>query len=102
VSENFVRRFSLSTRKTKAKTQARSANGQRVTSSTVRDITLELFRHEFQRTFYVLRDLRVLDLVLRLPYGLTTCMPLHSSARGVFLRYNGWNNIGHSDRGATS
>jgi hypothetical protein len=39
-----------------------------VTSSTVCDITFELARHEFQRTFYVLRDLRAADLVLGLPW----------------------------------
>jgi hypothetical protein len=31
-----------------------------VTSSTVCDVTFELARHEFQRTFYVSRDLRLL------------------------------------------
>jgi hypothetical protein len=39
-----------------------------VTSSTVCDITFERARHEFQRTFYVLRDLRVVDIVLVLPW----------------------------------
>jgi hypothetical protein len=63
-----VRRFSLSTRKSKDKTLARLANGQRVTSSTLCDITIELARHELQLTFYVLRDLRVVDMVLGLPW----------------------------------
>jgi hypothetical protein len=39
-----------------------------VTSSTVYDITFELVRHEFQRTFYVLRDLPGADIVLGLPW----------------------------------
>jgi methyl coenzyme M reductase subunit C len=63
-----VRRFSFSTRKSRTKTPVRLANGQRVTSSTVCDITFELARHEFQRTFYVLSDLRVTNLVLGLPW----------------------------------
>jgi predicted aspartyl protease len=57
VSEDFVRRFALQTRKFVTKTHVRLANGQRVTSSTVCDITFELAQHEFHRTFYVLRDL---------------------------------------------
>jgi hypothetical protein len=47
VLKDFVRRFSLSARKYKTKTQDRLANGQYVTSSTVYDITIELARHEF-------------------------------------------------------
>jgi 8-oxo-dGTP pyrophosphatase MutT (NUDIX family) len=47
VSEDFVRRFALQTRKSLTKTHVRLANGQRVTSSTVCDITFELARHEF-------------------------------------------------------
>jgi hypothetical protein len=62
-----VRRFALHTRKLVTKTPVRLANGQSVTSSTVGDITFELARYEFQRPFYVLRDLRADDLVLRLP-----------------------------------
>jgi hypothetical protein len=46
----------------------RLTNGQRVTPSTVCETTFELDRHEFKRTFYVLRDLRVGDLVLGLPW----------------------------------
>jgi hypothetical protein len=68
VYEDFVRRFALQTRKPLSKTFARLANGQRVTSSPVCDVTFELARHEFQRTFQVLRDLRVADLVLGLPW----------------------------------
>jgi hypothetical protein len=67
VSEDFVRRFALQTRKSLTKTHVRLANGQRVTSSTVCDVTFELARHEFQRNFYVLRDLRDADLILGLP-----------------------------------
>jgi hypothetical protein len=68
VSEDFVRRFALKTRKSLTKTRVRLAHGKRVTSSIVFDVTFELARHEFQRTFYVLRDLRVADLVLGLPW----------------------------------
>jgi hypothetical protein len=64
----FVRRFALQTRKSQTKTHVRLANGQRVTSSTLCDITFELARHEFQRTFYVLRDLRDADMILGLPW----------------------------------
>jgi hypothetical protein len=39
-----------------------------VTSSTICDVTFELARHEFQRTFYVLRDLRAADLIMGLPW----------------------------------
>jgi hypothetical protein len=39
-----------------------------VTFSTVWDITFELARHEFQRTFYVLSDLRAAHPVLNLPW----------------------------------
>jgi hypothetical protein len=49
------------------KTHGRLANGQRVTSSTVCDVTFELARHEFHRTFCVLRDLRAADLIMGLP-----------------------------------
>jgi hypothetical protein len=86
VSEDFVRRFALQTRMSLTKTHVRLANGQRVTSSTVCDVTFELARHEFYRTFYVLRDLRVVDLILGLPcYGLTTNMPLYNLVLPGFL-----------------
>jgi hypothetical protein len=52
VFEDFVRRFALQTRKYVTKTHVRLANGQRVTSSTVSDVTFELARLEFQRTFF--------------------------------------------------
>jgi hypothetical protein len=64
VLEDFVRRIALHTRNSPSKTPVRLANGQRVTSSTVCDITFELARHEFQRTFYVLRHLRAPHLVM--------------------------------------
>jgi hypothetical protein len=68
VSEDFERRFALQTRKSLTKTPIRLANGQRVTSSIVCDVTFELARHEFQRIFYVLRDLRAADLIVGLPW----------------------------------
>jgi hypothetical protein len=68
VFEDFVRRFALQTRKSLTKTHVRLASGQRVTSSTVCDVTFELARHEFQRTLYVLRDLCAADLILGLPW----------------------------------
>jgi hypothetical protein len=68
VFEDFARRVDLQTRKSVTKTHVRLVNGQRVTSSTVCDVTFELARHEFQRTFYVLRDLRAADLILGLPW----------------------------------
>jgi hypothetical protein len=68
VLEDFVRRFALQTRKSPTKTHVRLANGQRVTSSTICDVTLELARHEFQRNFYVLPALRATHLVLGLPW----------------------------------
>jgi hypothetical protein len=64
VYEDFVGHFALKTRKSLTKTPVRLANGQRVTSSTIcDDMTFALARHEFQRTFYVLRDLRAAHLV---------------------------------------
>jgi hypothetical protein len=39
-----------------------------VPSLTVCGIIFELAHHEFQRDFYVLRDLRAIDLVLGLPW----------------------------------
>jgi hypothetical protein len=68
VSEDFVRRFSLHTRKSLTKKHVRLANGQRVTLSTVCDVTFELARHKFQRNFYVLRDLRAAGLIMGLPW----------------------------------
>jgi hypothetical protein len=68
MSEDFVRRFALQTRKSLTKTHVRLANGQRVTSSRVCYVTFERARHEFQRIFYVLRDLRAADLIMGLPW----------------------------------
>jgi hypothetical protein len=68
VFEDFVRRFALNTRKFLTKTHVRLANAQCVTSSTVCDMTFEVARHEFQRTFYVLCDLRAAHVVLGLPW----------------------------------
>jgi hypothetical protein len=51
VSENVVRRFAMQTRKSPTKTLVRLAHGHRDTSSTVCDVTFEVTRHEFQRTF---------------------------------------------------
>jgi hypothetical protein len=68
VSKDFVRCFSLPTRKSKVTTLVRLANGQRVAFSTVNDINFELSRHECQRTFNVLRDLCVVDMLLGLPW----------------------------------
>jgi hypothetical protein len=62
VSEDFVRRLALQTRKSPTKSHIRLANGQRATSSTVCDVIFEMARHEFQRTFSVLRDLCVVRL----------------------------------------
>jgi hypothetical protein len=50
------------------KTTIRQANGQRGTYLTVYHITFELARHEFQRTFYVVRDLRATNMVHGLPW----------------------------------
>jgi hypothetical protein len=67
VFEDFVRGLALQARKFPTKSNVRLANGQRVTSSTVCDSAFELAGHEFQRTFYALRDLRVVDMVMGLP-----------------------------------
>jgi hypothetical protein len=66
VSEDFVQRISLQTHKSKV-TPFRLANGQRVTSSTLCEITFELARHEFKRILYVLSDKRACYVVLGLP-----------------------------------
>jgi hypothetical protein len=68
LSEGFVELFHLPTLKSKTKMSVRLVNGQRVTSSTFFEIIFELARHEFKRTFYVLRDLRDNDMVLGLPW----------------------------------
>jgi hypothetical protein len=68
VSEDFVRRFALHARKSPTKTHVILANSQCVTSSIVCDVTFEQTRHDFQRTFYVLRGLRAADLAMGLPW----------------------------------
>jgi hypothetical protein len=69
VSKDFVRRyFALHIRKSQTKTPVRLANGQRVTSSTFCDLTFEQAHHECQRTLYLLRELRAVNMVLGLPW----------------------------------
>jgi hypothetical protein len=77
VFEDFVKRFALQTRKYMTKTPLRLADGLRLTSSTVSDVTLELARHEFQRNFYVLRDLRD-EIEIEIVYNNTTMSRLLS------------------------
>jgi hypothetical protein len=89
VSEDFVRRFALQTRKALTKTHVRLANGQRVTSSTVSDVTFELAQHKFQRTFYVSRDLRVADLIMGLPWLDDEHASLHFGSTTVFTLMDG-------------
>jgi hypothetical protein len=89
VSKDFVRRVALHTRKSPTKTLVRLANGQRVTSSTVCDITIELARHEFQRTFYVLRDLRAADVVLGLPQLDKALASLQFGTTSIFTLMDG-------------
>jgi hypothetical protein len=90
LSKDFVRRFFLPTRnKSKVKTLFRFANGQRVTSSTVCEITPELARHEFQRKFYVLRDLRVVDMVLGLSWLNDEQASLQFGTTRVFVMMDG-------------
>jgi hypothetical protein len=89
VPADFVIRFPLQTHKSLTKTLVRLANGQRVTSSRVCDVTSELARHEFQRAFYVLRDLRVADLVLGLPWLDNEHASLQLYASRVFTLMDG-------------
>jgi hypothetical protein len=51
VSKDFGRRSLLKIHEAKVKTPIRLAKKQRVTSSTIFDITFELSKHEFKRTF---------------------------------------------------
>jgi hypothetical protein len=60
-----------------------------VTSSTVCDVTFELSRHEFQRTFYVLRDLRAANYFLGLPWLDDEHAFLHFGSTGVFTLMDG-------------
>jgi hypothetical protein len=94
VSKDLVRRFALQTRRTfPSKTHVRLANGQRVTSSTVCDVTFELARQEFERTSYVLRDLRIVDLVLGIPW-LDEEQPLYNLALIAYFHPVEWYNSG--------
>jgi hypothetical protein len=81
---DFVRRFLLPTRKYKAKTPVHLANGQRVMSSTYCEIYFELARHEFQWTFYDLRELRGGDVVLGVPRLDNEQATLHFGTTRVF------------------
>jgi hypothetical protein len=89
VSEDFVRRFALLTRKSATNTPVRLANGQRVTSSTVCVVTFELDRHAFQRTSYVLRDLRAADLIMGLPWLDDEHVSLQFGSTRVFALMDG-------------
>jgi hypothetical protein len=90
VSEDFVGRFALQTRKSQTKTPVRLANCQRVTPYVVCDIIFELLaRHEFQRTFYVFRDLRAANLVLGLPWLDDEQASLHFGTTRVFTLMDG-------------
>jgi hypothetical protein len=60
-----------------------------VTSSTLCDVTFEPARHEFQRTFYVLRDLRVADMVLYIPWLDEEQASLQFGTTRVFTRMDG-------------
>jgi hypothetical protein len=89
VSEDFRIRYVLKTRKSLAKTHVRLANGQRVTSSNVCDITFEMARLEFQQTFYVLRELRDADFVVGLPLLDDEQASLQFGAKRVFTPMDG-------------
>jgi hypothetical protein len=89
VFEDFVRRFALHTRKSVTKTHVRLANGQRVASSTIRDVTFELARHKFQRSFYVLCNLRAADLILGLPWLDDEHASFQCGSTGVFTLMDG-------------
>jgi hypothetical protein len=83
VPKNLVQRYSLPPRKSKVQTPAALVNGQCAASSTVCDISIELARHEFQRTFCVLRDLRATGMALGLPW-LDDEQALYILARPMF------------------
>jgi hypothetical protein len=85
VSKDFVRRFSLSTRKSKTKTQVRLANGKRVTSSTVCDITLfELAHPTFNGLFTFVYVIYALLICYSVYHGWTMSKHVYSLARRVF------------------
>jgi hypothetical protein len=89
VSKDFVRRFTLSARKSKTKTSVCLANGQRVASSTDFDNTFEQARHEFQRIFYVVRKLLAVDMELGLPWLDDEQATLHFGTTRVFILMDG-------------
>jgi hypothetical protein len=90
VSEDFVRRFALQTRKYVSKTSVRFANGRRVASSTLCDVTFELACNEFQRICnYVLRDLRAAYLIMGLPWLDDEHASLHFGSARVFTLMDG-------------
>jgi hypothetical protein len=60
-----------------------------VTSSTVCDVTFELARHEFHRTFSVLRDSRAADLIFGLPLLDDEHASLHFGSTRVFILMDG-------------
>jgi hypothetical protein len=62
--EDFIPRFSHPTRKSTVNSPARLANDQRLTSSTICEISFERARHDFHRTLYILCELRAVDPVL--------------------------------------
>jgi hypothetical protein len=68
-----------------------------VTSSIVCDITFELARHEFQRNFYVLRDVRVDDLVLDLPWLDDEHASLQFGTTRIFALEQRWRRKSTSD-----
>jgi hypothetical protein len=60
-----------------------------VTSSTICDVTFELARHEFQRTFYGIRDLCATDLIKGLPWLDDEHASLHFGSTTVFTLMDG-------------
>jgi hypothetical protein len=89
VSKDFVKRLSLPTMKSKAKTPTRLIIGQCVTSPRVCEFAFELARHEFKRTPYVLRDLRVANLALVSPWLDDEQVSLRFGAIRVFIMMDG-------------
>jgi hypothetical protein len=60
-----------------------------VTSSIGCDVTFEIARHEFQQTFYVVRDLFAADLVLGLPWHDDEHASLQFGSTRVFTLIDG-------------
>jgi hypothetical protein len=67
VSEDFLTWKGLQMRKL-TKMHVRFANGLRVASTKLSDMTFTLAHHEFVRTFHVICDLRAADTVLGLQW----------------------------------